>query len=370
MATILSQEQIKKVLPSVEALIVAGSAGFRAFSNGSTTVAPVQHLCYEKGGKQIGDTCVKSGFRHSEDAEYFVTKIASSHPNNLSLGLSPSSGVMLLFSQRTGKLVCLLQDDGYLTDLRTAVAGSLAVATFGPRQVTRIGIVGTGVQALFQLEMLLNVTECREVSIFGRDEEKLAKIQTEAVALGYSSVLVTKAIADIGASCNVIVTVTSAREPLLLAEHVRPGTLIVAMGSDGLGKQELDARVLSPDVADLVLVDSAAQCCAFGEASHGIQVGCLETADCIEIGQALSLLEESEEKDQNEEASMTSEQEQKQEHEKQRRQELYYRCNIRAGDKRPSTGRPYTVVFDSTGVAIQDVQIAEAVFTSYKSSLK
>ena len=285
-----------------------------------------------------------------------MTKIASSHPHNLSLGLSPSSGVMLLFSQLTGKLVCLLQDDGYLTDLRTAVAGSLVVTTFGPRKIKRIGIIGTGVQALFQLEMLFNVTDCKEVAIFGRDDEKLLNIQHAAEALGYTSIMVTKVITEVTASCNVIITVTSAREPLLLPEHIRPGTLIVAMGSDGLGKQELDPRILNPDIADLVLVDSALQCCSFGEASHGILAGCLESTDCVEIGHALSVLEEAS-KDTFSFSSLSEDQ-----------KELYYRCNIRAGDKRPSTGMPYTIVFDSTGVAIQDVQIAEAVFRSYQTS--
>lgn len=300
----------------------------------------------------MGETCVKSGFRHGDDSEYFVTKIASSHPGNSSVGLSPSSGVMLLFSQLTGKLACILQDDGYLTDLRTAVAASLAVSTFGPREVKRIGIVGTGVQAFFQLEMLLNVTDCREVTIFGRNDEKLDKIKKDAEGLGYTSVSVTKEMAEVGAVCNVIITVTSARTPLLLPEHVRPGTLVVALGADGLGKQELDPRVLGESVADLVLMDSAQQCCNFGEVSHALRAGCLQSTECVEIGRALSLLTMG----ATDLSSMSEDD-----------KELYYRCNIRAGDKRPSTGVRYTVVFDSTGVAIQDAQIAEAVFRSHQA---
>ena len=297
----------------------------------------------------MGETCIKSGFRHGDKADYFVTKIASSHPRNVDIGLSPSSGVMLLFSQLTGKLVCLLQDDGYLTDLRTAVASSLAVATFGPRNIRRIGIVGTGVQALLQLEMLRNITDCREVTIFGRNEGKLASIQKEAKKLGYTSVLVTKCAAEVASSCNVIITVTSSSEPLLMARDIRPGSLIIAMGADGLGKQELDPHVMSPDIIDLVLVDSSVQCCGFGEASHAIKAGCLQVSECIEIGHALTLLE------MKDDISSLSEDE----------KEIYYNCNIRAGDKRPSTGLPYSVVFDSTGVAIQDVQVAEAVFNAH-----
>jgi hypothetical protein len=74
----------------------------------------------------------------------------------------------------------------------------------------------------------------------------------------------------------------------------------------------------------------------------------------VEIGRALSLLEV---KDVFLLDQMSEE-----------NKELYYRCNIRAGDKRPSTGMPYTVVFDSTGVAIQDVQIAEAVLKSFQQA--
>ena len=338
---------IKAAIPSVSDLLLAAANGFKTLSSNSAVAAPVQHLTFPQG-----TTCVKSGYTlptsecqsasntdiHESTESYFVTKIASSHPGNTALGLDTSSGVMLLFAQATGKLRGILLDDGYLTDLRTAIASALAIQQFGPREIARIGIVGTGTQARIQLNVLKSISTCRVVTLWGRDQDKLCALQKEAENMGYTTVETTMNMADVCGACNVIITVTSSTTPLITADQVKSGTMIVALGADGHGKQELDPDVLHPSCADLVLVDSKVQCCAFGEVSHAIQAGVISSDNCVEIGFAL--------------LDMGGEGE--------------GRRYIRAGDERPADGQKYTVVFDSTGVAVQDVQIAEAVYKSLK----
>ena len=80
-----------------------------------------------------------------------MVKIASGFHNNLKLGVSPSQGLMLVFSQKTGKPEAVLLDEGHLTDIRTAAAGALVARHFAPKKVKAIGIIGNGIQAKLQL---------------------------------------------------------------------------------------------------------------------------------------------------------------------------------------------------------------------------
>ena len=196
---------------------------------------------------------MKSGFCEDSYSEYFVTKVASCHPSNVDLGLSTSSGVMMLFSQRTGKLVSILLDDGYLTDLRTAAAGALVLKSFGPVEITSIGVLGTGVQARFQLDLVRHVTRCRNVVIYGRSQIKLDAIRSDVERFGYSVSTTTNPV-DVAAQCNVIIATTSAKEALLRATDICQGTLILAFGADGGEKQELDPEIFSSMDGKLALL--------------------------------------------------------------------------------------------------------------------
>lgn len=333
---IASLADILGALPSIADLMSGAEKGFQSLSQGEAVITPVQHLHFPNG-----DTCVKSGYKISSSPDgagsesYFVTKVASGHPANAALGINVSSGVMMVFSQNTGKLKAVLLDDGYLTDLRTAVVGCLCVKHFGPATINKIGIFGTGTQARFQLEVLRRVTPCREVVIWGRCESKLTNIKSDVEAMGYNA-SVTTSPAKLCSSCNVIFTVTSSKQSLFEASLIQPGTLIVAIGADGGGKQELDAQLFSPEYVDLVLVDSKSQCVAFGDVSHAVNAGIIRESSCIEIGHALRAINSGESNYQDLDL-------------------------IRAGEV-TRTGKRASVVFDSTGVAIQDVQIAEAVY--------
>ncbi|GIS72535.1 MAG: hypothetical protein CM1200mP10_21120 [Candidatus Neomarinimicrobiota bacterium] len=102
-----------------------------------------------------------------------MIKIASGFYQNKLLGLSNGQGMMLVFDQKSGKPIGLLQDEGFLTDVRTAVAGAICAKYLAPKNIEAIGIVGTGVQARMQLEYLKNVTGCQNVIVWGRSKSAL-----------------------------------------------------------------------------------------------------------------------------------------------------------------------------------------------------
>ena len=95
--------------------------------------------------------------------------------------MSPNSGVMQIYSQDTGRLEALLLDEGLLTEIRTAAAGALASTLLAPTAVSCVGILGTGVQARWQLRFLKNATSCRKVLVFALDriDEFIAEMNAE-----------------------------------------------------------------------------------------------------------------------------------------------------------------------------------------------
>ncbi len=309
MPTILTLEQIQAVLPDLD-LIPAIEEGFVRYSEGQAVVPPVGELLLERG-----EVHIKYGYLQGDD--FYVIKIASGFYENPRLGLPSSNGLMLLFSQRTGELMAILLDEGRLTDVRTAVAGAIAARHLAPARVERIGIVGTGVQARLQLDYLRQVTDCREVLVWGRGRAQLDDYRADMTPLGFH-IETTLNASDILQTCNLIVTATPATEPILSVADLRPGVHITAVGSDTPHKQELDARILAQ--ADVVVADSLAQCLARGEIHQAIQAGLLNPADVMELGDVI------------------------------------------AGRSPGRVSDEQTTVADLTGVAVQDIEIARAVF--------
>lgn len=200
---------------------------------------------------------IKCGYRPG--GNYFVLKAAGSFA-------SGTNGAMLLFSAAGGDLVAVLQDNGYLTDLRTAAASAMTTREMGRTDRT-LGILGTGVQARLTALLHTQVLELDQILIWGRNAERLREARREIHALA-PGVLVSAAdsAAQVAANSRLLVTCTASRSPLLRAADLQPGTHIHAVGADSPGKQELDPEILRK--ASLVLADSLAQCARLGEMQH------------------------------------------------------------------------------------------------------
>lgn len=254
-------------------------AAFVAYSRGEAVLAPVSELLFHD---PPGDVHIKAGYVTGGD--HFVVKIASGFYRNPELGLPSSQGLMLLFDRRTGQPVALLNDEGYLTDVRTAVAGQIAAAHLAPSSLERIGILGTGAQARLQLRYLQTATPCRDVLVWGRRDEALQRYRAEMTALGFT-VATTRDAREVAQTCNLIVTTTPSTEPLLYAADVRAGTHITAVGSDTAEKCELEPALLAR--ADRVVVDSLRQGRERGEVSQALRRGVITEADVVELGDVL-----------------------------------------------------------------------------------
>ncbi len=285
---VFTLDQIKAVLPdsALPALIDAVAESFIAYSSGQALVPPPAHLDFDTPPR--GDVHLKYGYISGDP--YYVIKVASGFYANPQRGLPSSGGLMLAFQRETGQLAAVLLDEGWLTDLRTAAAGAVAARALAPRQVRCIGMVGAGTQARLQLQLLRHVTGCREVLVWGRDRAKLAHYAQEMAAFGFA-VEPTLDIEHLGKQCNLIVTTTPARTPLLSIGDLAPGAglHITAVGADGGGKQELAPLILQQ--AQRVVADSIAQCSAYGEISHALRGGLLRREKILELGSILNVPE-------------------------------------------------------------------------------
>ena len=177
-------------------------------------------------------------------------------------------------------------------------------------------VVGCGVQARWQLQMLASVVKCRKVLAWARRPAQAAELadDKDVRAAGWE-VSVAPSLEAACRAAGLVLSVTPAREPLIKAEWVRGrDALVVAVGADSPGKQELEPALAME--AALVLADSRSQCVERGDLQHAVKAGLLAPERVVEIGEWLA--------------------------------------------REPPPPRPRGVVlFDSTGVAVQDVKIAE-----------
>jgi len=251
-----------------------------AYSSSKAVVPPVGALSFSK---PRGDMHVKYGY--IKDNDTYVVKIASSFYNNPKHGLPSSNGTALVFSQKTGELIAILLDEGYLTDVRTGLAGAVIAKHFAPSKVDAIGIVGTGTQARMQLQYLQEVLTCRSVYVYGRSEVGVRQYIHDMQLYGYTIKSATN-IAELMRNCNYVVTTTPVTKPFLIADMLRPGTHITAIGADTPGKQELDPQVLRQ--SDILIADSISQCRDYGDIHQALQVGAITEEKIIELGDALT----------------------------------------------------------------------------------
>lgn len=254
-------------------------AGFIAYSRKTVQVPPVQNFQFDSAN---GDCCVKSAYM--DGAETFAVKVSTGFYDNPKLDLPSNNGLIVLFSAKTGEPVALLQDEGWLTCVRTAIAGQLAARLLAPRNVRGIGIIGTGVQARLQLEYLKPVTDCRHVFVWGPTQKNCEQFREDMSAAGFK-VRVMNTAEGVAANANLIVTTTPSREALLQSGWVRDGTHLTAVGADGAGKQELDPAIVGR--AGLIAVDSIQQCSKYGEVSHALSAGLIQAGQLHELGNLL-----------------------------------------------------------------------------------
>jgi len=299
---ILHADDVRAALP-MDACIEAVQEAFVAYSAGRAELPAVIHLDVPEAE---GEIHVKAGHIHGAPA--YAVKVASGF-----YAQDPAAidGLVLVFDATSGAPAAFLLDGGLITDTRTGAAGGVAARWLAPERVDVVAVIGTGIQARRQVEALRCVRNVLgEIRVWGRDTERAMRAAHDIGAM------VSDSVQEAVTGADVVITCTASREPLVDAAWVAPGAHITAVGSDGVGKQELDPELLRR--ADIVAVDSLEQCRRLGELQHAI-----DQADrAVELGR------------------------------------------VCAGEAPGRTGAALLTICDLTGVGVQDVAAANAVLAN------
>jgi len=246
-------------------------------------------------------------------------KIVNTHPENRrKYGLPTVAGIIVLANPETGELLAIL-DATWITVVKTAAASAVATKHLARKNAETLGLVGAGLQAIAHLEALAQVAKLREVKVWSRTRETAEKfIQKMTKQHSEMKFAMAKDLRETVESSDVVATVTPSRQPIVMADWVKPGTHINAMGADAPGKQELSPEILKKAK---IVVDDLEHCSHSGEINVPLAQGLISKEDIYgEIGE------------------------------------------IVLGRKPGRTSPSEITVFASTGVAIQDIAVAEIVY--------
>jgi ornithine cyclodeaminase len=281
---ILHEEEIRALLDHASC-IEAVERAFAAYAAHRAELPDVIHLDVPE---VRGEVHIKAGYLHGGGC--WAVKVATGFPDNPALGLPANSGIVVAFDARTGVPAAIMSDGGYITDLRTAAAGAVAVKHLAREHIAAVGVVGTGAQARLQVQLLARVRSFTTLRIWGRRRAAAERCITDLRASGAlpsgARAEVVQSVEEAVRGADLAYTVTPSREPLVRAEWLGEGSLVVAVGSDGAGKQELDVAVLAR--ADRVVADSLPQCRRIGEIHHAVDAGVLDEANVTELGHVIT----------------------------------------------------------------------------------
>jgi alanine dehydrogenase len=287
---------VEAAVPPERALEAVRDA-FVAYARGEWTMPPKVYVPAYPAGDFRAMPALGGG--HS------LLKWVTSFPGNPGEGLPTVMGLVLLSDASNGVLRAVL-DAAALTALRTGAAAVLAAETVGRADAGSAAVIGAGVNGRAAARTFL--ARGRRVALWDVDESRATAVADE---LG----------ADVAASreealaSDIVVTVTPGREVLLGEGSLRPGQHASLMGADGPGKQEIDVRELA---RVRVFCDDWEQASHNGDLVHAVDAGALSRDDVTELGAVL------------------------------------------AGDAPGRRSDDEATVFDSTGLAIQDLAIALA----------
>ena len=249
-------------------------------------------------------------------------KWVSGYPDNHRYNLPTVMATIILCDPETGRPLVIMSGE-YITNIRTGAAGGVAVKYLARSDSTVVGMIGAGMQARTQLLAIIEVLpSIKEVKVFDLRKEvsqRYAQIMAAELKINICPVETVEAATD----ADIVVTTTPSREPVVKKHHIKPGTHISAIGADAKGKQELDSGLLA---SAKVVVDDIEQ------ASHGGEINVPLSESQLRIEQIYGTIGE-----------------------------------IAANLKNGRENDDEITIFDSTGLAIQDIVCAKLVYEKAKT---
>ncbi|PHZ86548.1 ornithine cyclodeaminase family protein [Paremcibacter congregatus] len=169
-------------------------------------------------------------------------KMGSYWSKNTLRGLPNHNTTIILLDEETGRTHAII-NGGYLNGLRTAAANAVATDYLARREATVLGVLGAGHQSIFEIKAICQIRNIKRILINSRQQETAERAVRLLADDGIQAEVSTTE--QVCRQADILVTVTSATAPLFQADWIRPGTHISAMGADQSGKQELPIELIS-----------------------------------------------------------------------------------------------------------------------------
>ena len=311
----LSRKEVESLLDMKGTIKVVEEA-FRQHGLKKVQMPPKLYLYFKKHN---GDLRTMPAFLEEQDIT--GVKIVNVHPDNPKKGLPTVMALVVLNSTVTGAPLAIM-DGTYLTDMRTGAAGGVAVKYLARKNSKTVGFVGTGNQARSQLLAISEIIDIHEIKATSTSEKQTLAFKDDMELKTECEIVPKRTIKEV-CDCDILVTTTPSRVPIVINDWISDGTHINAIGADAPGKEELDPLILK---RAKVVVDDIQQASHSGEVNVPISKGLFSVEDIFgEIGEIVTRL------------------------------------------KKARTNDSDITVFDSTGLAIQDVVTANLV---YQKALK
>lgn len=247
-----------------EVLVEPVLRAFQDFSAGLGTNGVI--TMYPEENPALGDVLVKTATMKGHSV--YVVKVSPWFALNGTLG-QPQGGFLAVFDSRSGHTLALLDDQHYLSDIRTAAAGSVAARLLAPPRIRTAAVLGSGVQAFWQPQALYRERPFETLRIWARNREKAQAFQLRLKkALPEVELLVSDDLEGTVRWADVLLTATSSTQALVRGEWLHEGQHITAVGADDGLKCELDSSVLR---RGRVFVDSAEASGSSGDVHRALQ---------------------------------------------------------------------------------------------------
>ena len=318
---ILTQKEIQKILPlkEIKKVIEVVEKAFFDYGKGRVQMPSKLYLNFKKFN---GDLRIMPSF--SEALEMAGTKIVNVHPENPRLrqgfggqakkGLKTVMAVIVLNDPKTGMPLALM-DGTYITALRTGAASAVATKYLAKKSAQSLGVIGAGSQALTQIAAIFKIRAIKEIAVY---DIKKGAVESLAKLLASEKIKIKKASLKEAVQKDILVTATPAREPVVKKEWILPGTHINGIGADAAGKEELEPEILKKAK---IVIDCWEQASHSGEINVPLAKGIISQKDIYaSLGEIVS------------------------------------------GKKRGRENDKEVTIFDSTGLAIQDLYTANLVY--------
>ncbi|KQW57901.1 ornithine cyclodeaminase family protein [Variovorax sp. Root411] len=281
MKTLLLNKQEVSQLISMKEVIETVEEAYKAFSS-QQVVQPGYidiHLPAPRG-----EIDFKLGYYKTNEV---ISMKASSggFPNNpTEHGVPSGMGTILLFDARSCALVCVM-DGSLITGLRTGAAGAVSVKVLARKNARKVTSIGTGNQARMQIRAIHEVMKIEEIHAWDNHPETLSRYKADIESEFGIPVIMAHSKREAVEQADILVTTTRGKGSLVEADWVKPGTHIVAIGTDTQGKQELEPEIFRNA---RIVNDSMAQCIEKGETWHPLHHNIITQADIhAEIGEIL-----------------------------------------------------------------------------------